>query len=221
MIAKEYIGVYSFRGNEEDLYFIWRAGIEFQVQKVDKTFSPVDMLHTVDKTTFLTKYIHLPHIKRGPQEYERREAKRRIQDTEDEVREQFRKLMVRVRRPSAKVAALEDIKKLAELKEGIAPEHKHMFTDFSTEMRKKKEFKIALHLCARAIELAPNDDHAHFNIARIFIELKLYDKAREHILFALQLDSENIFYKRTLLHIDDLTHFQKQEEEAKKVGKKK
>ena len=93
---------------------------------------------------------------------------------------------------------------LAQTKDGIIPAHKHMFRDFGVRLRQNSQPDLALLFSRKAVELAPEDDHAHFNLARILCSLGLYDEAATHIGTALSMSSGEPLYFKLLEHIREL-----------------
>lgn len=61
------------------------------------------------------------------------------------------------------------------------PRHKFMFSRFGVELRKLKIYGLALRHHIRAMELAPNDEHIWFNLARVHYAMGNWDKAMEYI----------------------------------------
>ena len=117
----------------------------------------------------------IPHV--DPEEV--REAQ--IRSAELAMRSSFDHAFNNLDNPTIRNQALRTIKKLAAQEEGVAPEHKHMFRDFSIDLRKKKLPEIALLFASKNVKLAPKDDHAHFNLARIYLILERYNEAINEI----------------------------------------
>ncbi|MBF0513725.1 MAG: tetratricopeptide repeat protein [Desulfovibrionaceae bacterium] len=67
-------------------------------------------------------------------------------------------------------------------------EHTHLFNEFGIKMRKAGMLDKAAEYYNKAIKLNENDDHLHFNVARIFFELKNCEKARESLVKALEIN---------------------------------
>ncbi len=128
-------------------------------------------------------------------------AAEEAKEVESFLRSHFNKAMRRIKRPEERAAALESLKTLADVEEGIVPEHKHMFTDFGITLRKNELLELALSCSRRVLDLAPNDDHAHFNIARILYEMGRVDDAEQHLLAALDLAPEELVYIKMLKYI--------------------
>ena len=122
-------------------------------------------------------------------------------EVENYLRSHFNKAMRRIKRPEERTAALESLKTLADVEEGIVPEHKHMFTDFGITLRKNELLELALSCSRRVLDLSPDDDHAHFNIARILYEMGRVDDAEQHLLAALDLAPDAIVCIKMLKYI--------------------
>lgn len=129
------------------------------------------------------------------------EIARRAKQVENDLRGSFRKALRGLARPRDREAALAALEQIAHSSDGIVPEHKHMFRDFGVALRKKDLPDIALSCGLRVLELSPDDDHGHFNLARILCALGAYDKAALHVEKAMSIDAEEPVYPRMLAHI--------------------
>ena len=145
------------------------------------------------------------------------EAARKAKVVETKLRETFRQTLLRLKRPRERKAALLALEQLAHTKEGITPSHKHMFRDFGVRLRQNSQPDLALLFTRKAVELAPEDDHAHFNLARILCSLGMYDEAAAHVATALSVSSEEPLYFKLLEHIREL----KQARSAAKAASKR
>lgn len=132
------------------------------------------------------------------------EAARKAKVVESKLRETFRQTLLRLKRPRERKAALLALEQLAQTKDGITPAHKHMFRDFGVRLRQNSQPDLALLFSRKAVELAPEDDHALFNLARILCSLGLYDEAAIHIGTALSMSSGEPLYFKLLEHIREL-----------------
>ena len=132
------------------------------------------------------------------------EAARKAKVVESKLRETFRHTLLRLKRPRERKAALLALEHLAQTKDGIIPAHKHMFRDFGVRLRQNSQPDLALLFSRKVVELAPEDDHAHFNLARILCSLGLYDEAAAHIGTALSMSSGEPLYFKLLEHIREL-----------------
>lgn len=129
------------------------------------------------------------------------EAIRKAKITESRLRETFRQTLLRLRRPRERQAALSALEQLAGATEDICTVHKHMFRDFGVRLRQNSQPALALLFTRKVVELAPNDDHAHFNLARILCMLGQFDEAAAHVRAAMSMASEEPTYFRMLVHI--------------------
>ena len=132
------------------------------------------------------------------------EQARKIKQVETDMRDNFEKAIRALSRPRDRKGALIALEQIATAKKGIMPVHKHMFRDFGVSLRKKSLPELALKYASRVVELAPNDDHAHFNIARILAILGYYDQAQSHLDRAKSLDSKEKVYKKFQSYLTEL-----------------
>ncbi|OXS27984.1 MAG: hypothetical protein BCS36_02735 [Desulfovibrio sp. MES5] len=129
------------------------------------------------------------------------EAMRKAKMTEARLRETFRQTLLRLRRPRERKGALAALEQLAQSTENICTAHKHMFRDFGVSLRQNSQLALALLFSRRVVELAPDDDHAHFNLARILCSLGHFDEAAAHVRTAMNMGGEEPLYFRMLVHI--------------------
>ncbi len=206
---KDFAGVFS-RTNAlktKTYYFVWISGNTFSVQRLNAFFQPTGILEKVNSFTFKRNFVHEPTIKKHPKGLVSGAAQKKSgrqassDNVESYLRDLFRKASLRLGREHSKESALPILENLIEVEEGITKEHRHMFNDFGIEMRKNKMHRHALAFCKRTLALTESDDHAHFNAARILIEMGSYDEAEQHILTAQFLNPDSRIYKKTLEHI--------------------
>lgn len=129
------------------------------------------------------------------------EIARQAKMTESKLREAFRQALLRLKRPRERLGALKTLEQLAETTENICTAHKHMFRDFGVRLRQNSHPDLALLFSRKVVQLAPNDDHAHFNLARVLCVLGQYDEAAAHIRAAMNMDSDEHLYFRMLVYI--------------------
>ncbi len=209
---KKFLGVYSRStpSGFKTYYFVWTKNNLFSVQKLDRSFNPVDLLRTIDAISFRSMFTFEPNMKQIPSARKGVAAKTTFEDilkpenVENTMREQFRKAMLRMRRKNAQEGAMLSLKNLAEVEEGIAQEHKHMFADFGMQLRRNNHLEEALAFCKRTLSLSPTDDHAHFNAARVLMEMGNYDDAEQHLLTAQIIAPENNIHAKALKHVEFL-----------------
>lgn len=121
--------------------------------------------------------------------------------TENYLRGFFGKALKRIKFPQERTAAINSLKTVAEVEEGIVPEHKFMFADFGVALRKNDLLELALACGKRVLALAPEDDHAHFNIARILFEMSQLEDAEQHLLTAQSMNPAETIYGKMLDYI--------------------
>jgi len=91
-------------------------------------------------------------------------------------------------------------------------EHTHLFNEFGIKMRKAGMLDKAVEYYQKAIKLNENDDHLHFNVARIYFELKDCGKSRESVVKALEINPEFTEAKKLLQAVEKMMRENKQEE---------
>lgn len=116
---------------------------------------------------------------------------------DQELRSEFAVALAKWRHGDRK-SSLQVFEKMCTREDGIVPAHKHMFTDFAIDLRKSKLPDLALRHYQKAAELAPDDSYVHFNLARIYYEMKKIDKAEEQLQTALKLTPDFEFAQRFL-----------------------
>lgn len=81
--------------------------------------------------------------------------------------------------------------RLVKLDGAFESEHKHLFNEFGINLRKSKMFPQAVEYYRRALELSPNDENLHTNMARALLETKDLAGCLDHIFKALELNPEH------------------------------
>lgn len=84
--------------------------------------------------------------------------------------------------------AKEVFKKLSEVEAIFEEENKHLFNEFGIELRKANMVDEALANYKKAITISPEDEHLHFNVARLYYDKKKLDKAIEWLSKALKIN---------------------------------
>lgn len=92
--------------------------------------------------------------------------------------------------------------RLVKLDAAFEKEHKHLFNEFGIKLRKNKMYKQCLEYYQRAVDLAQNDEHLYYNIARCYFELRDFQKCREYLNKALELNPEFEEGKKFLAYLD-------------------
>lgn len=229
MQKSKFLGVYSRRNlvanlssTKKKLYFVWKFSADaYAIQELDRAFLPKSDIAKVPEDVFKASFVPEPSIlatpvetpafsnfeKKGETEKKARPAPpkdrkiSRARQLENDMRNNFRKALSALVRPRERQGALAALEQLVRLKRGILPEHKHMFRDFGVSLRKKNLINLALESAARVLEFSPDDDHAHFNIARIYVLQGAYNKAIAHLERAINLNGNEPCYHRLLAHI--------------------
>lgn len=128
-------------------------------------------------------------------DFRRLELARKAKQLEAAMRDTFRKTLLRLKRPKERTAALAALEQMAAASEGVTTEHRHMFRDFGVQLRKQSMPETALHFSRRVVSLAPGDDHALFNLARILCELRQFNEAEKLLAQAMQIDRTEPVYR--------------------------
>ena len=235
MSTAGFIGVYSSltTGPKEEsasakrkqYWFVWDNGdAGHSVQALDDAFTPQGEALVIDAATLSASFVPEPTILAAP-------ARRRpvpaslslLQpaqqaagraEVENFLRSHFDALLLKIQRGDDLPAALSALQELADVAEGIVPEHKFMFAEFGINLRKGRMPEIALSHAKRVLSLAPGDGHAHFNIARIYYALGKLGEAEQHLLAALEF-SPDLEYAR-----DFIAYIGKERRQAKLAARK-
>lgn len=81
--------------------------------------------------------------------------------------------------------------RLVKLDGAFQSEHKHLFNEFGINLRKSKMLPQAVEYYRRALELSPNDENLHTNMARALLETKDLAGCLDHIFKALEINPEH------------------------------
>ncbi|MDE5831374.1 MAG: tetratricopeptide repeat protein [Desulfovibrio sp.] len=221
--APKFLGVYSDKSGgsrrdaQKNFYFVWKLPDDnYAAQKLDRSLSARGQPFAVTASRLASGYRFEPSILAAPVSTPdtrvlatspepkvaeltddtllELEKSRKAKQVEMDMRSNFNKALRALSRPRDRKGAIAALESLAATKEGVTPAHKHMFRDFGVSLRKKSLPKLALECARRVLELAPNDDHAHFNMARILEILGMYEEADAHLRKAIELDpGENVY----------------------------
>ncbi len=126
------------------------------------------------------------------QEELEKEAKQAAIRLEKNIRKEFALHLARIRTGNTK-DAVKKIASILEIRQGIIPAHKHMFTDFGIDLRKVTQYKLALKAYERALELGINDANIYFNLARLHLDMKDYSLSWKAISHSLHIDPEHYY----------------------------
>jgi tetratricopeptide (TPR) repeat protein len=210
-----FIGVYSSSpsgpkggrgaGRRKQYWFVWDYDDEgYRVQALDAAFQPQGDFLPVAHATFHASFAPEPSILAAPirrpvpaappsRRAEQAAVEQAVSEkaiVENHLRAHFGALLLKLRRGDDIAGALQALRDIADVEEGIVPEHKYMFADFGVNLRKGKLPEIALAHAKRVLALAPGDSHAHFNIARIYHALGKLGDAEQHLLTALEFSPD-------------------------------
>jgi len=72
----------------------------------------------------------------------------------------------------------------------ISPDSVNVFNSLGVLYRRRGDLKTSLNHYQKALKVHPNEPHIHYNIGRLYFELKLPDKARACFNKALNLDPD-------------------------------
>lgn len=90
---------------------------------------------------------------------------------------------------------------LARLKAPLRPVHKHLFNEFGIRLRKRRLYDEALELYGRAAELAQDDEHVHFNMARTAYDKGDWTGCVKHLTDCLERNPRVPQARRFCLHL--------------------
>ncbi|MDR1856672.1 MAG: tetratricopeptide repeat protein [Desulfovibrio sp.] len=228
MRSPTFLGIYSCvqpPHNEKAYYFAWEDTISSRiVQKLDKAYQPAEQQHAITLEEFTRRFTHEPSILAMPlvrmdDIWKRRkeepppkpvvdaeaEAKGMSSEelrTEKKIRDLFLKALPGLKRPKERDAALAAIEQIASTRQDITPSHKHMFRDFGVTLRQMNLLPQALLCSKRVVEMSPEDDHGHFNLARILCLMEMFDEAIEHLDKAMRTSPKEKAYVKFMAHIN-------------------
>ena len=80
--------------------------------------------------------------------------------------------------------------RLVKLDAAFEEEHKHLFNEFGINLRKNKMLDQSLEYYQRAMELSKKDENLFYNIARVYLEKKDFQKTVACLLTTLELNPE-------------------------------
>jgi tetratricopeptide (TPR) repeat protein len=93
-------------------------------------------------------------------------------------------------------------------------EHTHLFNEFGIKMRKAGMLDKAVEYYGKAIKLNEDDDHLHFNVARIYFELNDCEKAHGSLVKALELNADFIEARKLLKVVEKMMRENQPEEKG-------
>lgn len=219
-----FLGVYSrkskhARQGKGAMWFVWRlADGNYAVQELDQAYMakgpaiPVpgerfDSLFRLEPS-ILAAPVATPdfaQLSPAPSPNEpgpgRPDPARQAMQLETDLRENFSKALRGLLRQRDRQAALASLERIANSSKGITASHKHMFRDFGVALRKKALYRLGIACAQRAVDLAPDDDHARFNLARMLGMAGMYDEAEAQLKIAQKLNPGEKAYGRLERHL--------------------
>lgn len=235
MSQKKFLGVFSaqskdVRGNpQKQFFFAWRLSAEYEVQRLDSTFSAKGAPRTINTSAFETLFVYEPTVLAVPlteksQAQPAPESPEAVKPGPDEVeatlRTHFYKALRRLKNTREKDVARSAIQTLIEVDEGIEDSHKHLFAEFGVNLRKNKELDAALAFCKRVLALAPQDDHAYFNVSRVLLEMGQWDEAEQHLRAAITMAPDTNLYHKMLRYLQSERQKHKRPSPQNKGGRR-
>ncbi len=210
----------SCKKSGKNLYFwfVWEDGKDYIIQRFDAAQNKAWPLFDLAHEDFNDFFVAQPHITILPEgntqgddmfyqkktetdfsfsseNYTKRECIKAF-ELDHALRLDFAMALIKYKQEGTG-RSLQFFERILDEPDLIAP-HKHMFTDFGTELRKLGLHDFALKMYQRVIELAPEDTHAYCNLGRIYYELKLFAKAAKCAKKALEFEP-SLDYARQLL----------------------
>ncbi|MDL2307464.1 tetratricopeptide repeat protein [Desulfovibrio sp. OttesenSCG-928-C06] len=140
-----------------------------------------DGVHSVQQAQELVYIDELDDVDNSAAEMDEEEIAR----VEQGFRTEFSLALIRLK--SKRGDALQSLEQLARSDGPFAREHKFMFSDCGTALRKRNLYVLAQQFHERARELAPDDEHVLFNLARVLYECGKTDKAKEYLAMSVDM----------------------------------
>jgi len=129
------------------------------------------------------------HRKRGETYSAEFEYKNALNIDEENIRANFGLGLTYLERGD-KEKANDIFERLVKLDAAFEAEHKHLFNEFGINLRKQKMYDQAVDYYSRALELSPNDENLHYNIARAYFGQNKIDQTLTHLKKALELNPD-------------------------------
>lgn len=120
---------------------------------------------------------------------EKAQRKAHLEQVELEARTDFGMGLTHFRTGNTR-KALEIFNSIVDMDVDWQPEHKHMFCEFGTGLRKTRLLDVALRHYFKALEIAPDDENLHHNIARVYYDQSKYDYCKEWLEKSLVINPE-------------------------------
>lgn len=112
-----------------------------------------------------------------------------LERQENEARTDFGLGLTHFRRGNTR-KALDIFNEIVDRDVSWQPEHKHLFCEFGTGLRKTRLLDVALKHYFKALELSPRDENLHHNIARVYYEQSKFDRCQEWLERSLAINPE-------------------------------
>lgn len=227
----KFLGVYSLKvptgSKQKPKFFVWELPDgSYAIQELDASMSqrgPARAVAAADlarafkaEPAILAAPVTTPDFRplartKTPQSAEREVSDETLADLtrarqakqlEVDLRDKFAKAVRALGRPKDRKNALLVLDRIAGITKGIEPSHKHMFRDFGVVLRKKAILDLAITCARRVVALAPQDDHARFNLARVLILAHEYAEAEAQLAAARKLDPQEKIYDRLAVYLE-------------------
>jgi tetratricopeptide (TPR) repeat protein len=185
---------------------------EIEIQPLNRNYVPSGPKKVITKEELLEKYVPEPefytytvypkmreltktiaradrHRMRGETYSAEFEYKNALKIDEESIRANFGLGLTYLDRGDTEKAN-NIFERLVKLDAAFEKEHKHLFNEFGIKLRKNKMYNQCLDYYKRALNLAQNDEHLYYNIARCCFEMKDYTKCKEYLEKALELNPD-------------------------------
>lgn len=194
---------------QKTFWFVEQKGDEIECQPLNSNYVPSGPKRKISMDELMTKFSPEPefyqmsvfpkmremqkavdngdgHREKGETFAAEYEYSRALKVDEENVRANFGIGLTYMERGELEKA--ENIfERLVKLEAAYEPEHKHLFNEFGINLRKSKMLPQAVEYYQRALQLSPNDENLHTNLARALLETKDMDGCLEHLFKALDL----------------------------------
>lgn len=227
----KFLGVYSLKkelaGGKKPRFFVWELpNGYYAVQRLNSALAQTGAAKGVQPGIFKDAFVAEPSILAAPvttpdfrpiikasspvppreeatpdETLASLERARKAKQLEVNLRDSFDKAMRAITRPRDRKGGLAALERIANTTEDIEPSHKFMFRDFGVTLRKHTLHDLALTCAKKVVALAPHDDHARFNLARILALLGRYEEAQKQLAAAMKLDPGEEIYGRFARHL--------------------
>lgn len=108
-----------------------------------------------------------------------------VEKVEEQMRSDFSLALIRLQ--TNRDQAIKSLDRIVETKADFGPQHKYMFSEFGTALRRRHLYSLSFRYHERAKELAPDDEHIVFNMARAMFDSGKVDRARKYLQQAVAM----------------------------------